>query len=79
MPDIIQSQPGEDEESFLPDYASFILRCWTNRQGRVRARLIDVHSGVSHPVASLAALPELVHRLVAKDLPSPSPEDTGQT
>ncbi|MCD6552832.1 MAG: hypothetical protein J7M16_02340 [Anaerolineae bacterium] len=45
-------------------YASFILRCWTDGQGQLRARLTEVDSGVSHPVASLETLPDLVRRLM---------------
>lgn len=73
-----QSQFSQDESAFLPDYASFILRCWTNKQGQVRARLIDVHSGVSHPVTSLTTLPELIRGLVARDSPTLLPNDVDQ-
>ena len=79
MPDTIQPPLLKDEEPNLPHYASYILRCWTGRDDRVRARLFEVHSGVSYPVASLAELPALVRRLVTQALSPASHEDTGQT
>jgi hypothetical protein len=55
----------KDKDADPPHYASFVLRCWTSG-GQVRARLIDVLSGASYPVADLQELPSLVERLVAK-------------
>ena len=49
-----------------PQYASFLLRCWAGEGGRVRARLIEVRSGLSYPLADLAGLPSLVQHLVAR-------------
>ena len=50
---------------------SFILRCWIDASGEVRARLIDVHSGVGYPLDRLSDLPGLVRRLVLRQLPAP--------
>ena len=47
-------------------YISFILRCWTDGQGQLRARLIEAESGVSYPVADLEDLPALVRQLMAR-------------
>ncbi len=58
------SQPGTYEQSEPPQYTSFILRCWTVEGGGIRARLVDVHSGVHFPVSDLAELPALVRSLV---------------
>lgn len=74
MTNAIQPHLFGDEESDAPHYASFILRCWTGKGGKVRVRLIDVHSGVSRPVTDLADLPGLVRRLVAEG--APDQEDT---
>jgi hypothetical protein len=35
--------------------------------GQIRARLIDVHSGATWPVADLVDLPALVRRLMDRD------------
>jgi len=64
MTDSIHTYPLEDEEPDLPHHASFILRCWIGKGKEVRARLIDVRSGISYPLTDLAGLPALVHRLV---------------
>jgi hypothetical protein len=66
----------DGEERDLPHYSSFILRCWIDRGKQVRARLIEVRSGVSHPLAALNELPELVHQLMAEAPPSVLHEDT---
>jgi len=50
-------------------HASFVLRCWTDRAGDVRLRLIDARSGLSYPLAQLADLAELVQRLVLQAPP----------
>lgn len=62
--------PFDDEEHPPVHYASFILRCWSSDAGHLRARLIDVNSGVSRPVADLAELPALVGSLLAQIPPS---------
>ena len=59
--------PIRHEEPNLPHYASFVLRCWTGEDGHVRARLIDAHSGVGHPIGELGDLPQLVRRLLEED------------
>jgi hypothetical protein len=76
MPDAAQRQPSGQESSEPIQYASFILRCWTSGSGQIRARLIDAQSGISHPVADLADLPEQVRSLMARITPSASPEST---
>lgn len=53
------------EESDLTCYTSFVLRCWLTGEGHIHARLIDVHSGRSYPLADLADLPERIRCLVA--------------
>ena len=63
MASTVQVRP-DGEEHNLPLYSSFILRCWIGRGGQVRARLIEVRSGVSHPVIDLDELPELLYRLI---------------
>lgn len=52
--------------SSTPPHTSFVLRCWTDTDGGFRARLIDVLTGVGHPVAVLADLPPLIERLLAR-------------
>ena len=70
-PDAASPQPAEGGETVPPRYASFILRCWTSDAGQLRARMIDVRSGVSRPLADLAELPGLVRHLMAEALPDP--------
>jgi hypothetical protein len=77
MPDAAQFQP-EDEPAGAVTYASFVLRCWRSHGGGIRARLIDVQSGVSRPVADLADLPEQVRCLMTRSLPSWPPESPVQ-
>jgi hypothetical protein len=57
-------------------HASFVLRCWTDAAGGVRVRLIEVHSGVSYPLARLVDLPDLVRRLLVRSpvLPDQAPD-----
>ena len=55
-------------------HASFVLRCWIADEGQVRARLINVRSGISHAVAELSELPGLIGRLVQEGMP-PQGED----
>ena len=57
----------------MPPIVSFVLRCWADGAGHVRARLIDVSSGASHPIPDLAQLPALVARLIAGDEPGTPP------
>ena len=45
---------------------SFILRCWLGEEERIRARLIDASSGVSHPLADLSELPAVVRDLITR-------------
>jgi len=65
--DAITDRPVEPEKSTSPHHASYILRCWTGDVGQIRARLIDVHSGATWPVADLVDLPALVRRLMDRD------------
>lgn len=66
MTNAIHPHPFGGVESDLPHYTSFILRCRMNSEGRILARLVEVHSGLIHPVADLNTLPGLVHRLVTQ-------------
>ncbi len=53
----------------MTHYASFILRCWQDSEDsgeQVRARLVDVNSGVSHPVSDLSQLPDLLGQLLRR-------------
>jgi hypothetical protein len=45
-------------------YAAFVLRCSIDEQGKVRGRVLDAGSGVSHPFSELGDLPALIRRLV---------------
>jgi hypothetical protein len=56
-------------------HASFVLRCWTDTQGGFRARLIDVLSGVSYPVAGLIDLETLIEQLMARSTSVPKAGD----
>jgi len=67
--DLAQAHALADKETHSSYQASFILRCWTNTPGQVRARLIDARSGRSYPVARLSDLPDLLHDLLQWDLP----------
>jgi hypothetical protein len=55
---------NESENGSTLWHASFILRCWSNPAGEVRARLIDVRTGVTHPLADLDEIPALTRRLL---------------
>jgi hypothetical protein len=57
-------------------HASFVLRCWVNSQGQIRAHLVDVRTGIAHPVADLAELPTLTRRLIMAIYSLP--EETGE-
>lgn len=52
---------------------SFILRCWHRANGEARFVLIDVHSGVAHPVAALAQLPAVLEKVLTDCLGAPQP------
>ena len=67
MIDAISDRPADAETPASPHHASYILRCWTGDVGQIRARLIDVHSGATWPVADLVDLPALVRRLMDRD------------
>lgn len=69
MKDSIRLRTSPDEKSDLTLFASFILRCWLSGEGHIHARLIDVHSGRSYPLADLADLPEQIRGLVAQTRP----------
>lgn len=69
MKDAIADEPADLQPSTSPHHASYILRCWTGDMGQIRARLIDVHSGVTWPVADLLDLPGLVQRLMDRAAP----------
>ena len=69
MTDAIADEPANLEPPTSPHHASYILRCWTGDLGQIRARLIDVHSGTTWPVADLVDLPALVRRLMAQAAP----------
>jgi len=49
-----------------PRYAAFVLRCSIDEQARIRGRLLDAGSGISHPFADLDAVPDLIRRLLDK-------------
>jgi hypothetical protein len=61
--------PPDQEMTTSSHHASYILRCWTGDLGQIRARLIDVHSGVTWPVADLFDLPGLLQRLMDRAAP----------
>jgi hypothetical protein len=50
-------------------FASFVLRCWIDSSGQIRARLVDVHTGINHPLVDLDELPDLIRYLLAQALP----------
>ncbi|MEA3396963.1 MAG: hypothetical protein U9R05_05825 [Chloroflexota bacterium] len=50
---------------------SFVVRCWIDAEGEVHTRLIDVHSGVSYPLARQSDLPELIRRLLLRRSEAP--------
>ena len=67
-----------DNEPGPTQYVSFILRCWQDGEARVRARLVDVNSGLSYPVSNLNQLPHLLWRLLHQTLfqpPTPETQD----
>jgi len=54
------------ENDVSPPASSFILRYWCTESGHTRGYLLDVRSGIRHPVPDLADLPDLVRSLIAK-------------
>jgi len=53
-----------DDGAAKTQRASFVLRCWTDKQGQVRTQVVDVRTGVSHPVADLEHLAGVLEKLV---------------
>jgi len=76
MPTLGASEQHPPDEQDRPHLASFVLRCWQGEGGRVRARLLDVHSGINHPLSDLTDLPGLVERLLAQTVQVP-PNEVG--
>jgi len=64
-PDVDSDIAPDRSESDPPQFTSLILRCWRGEMGQLRIRLVNVNSGVSHLVADLNELPDLVRRQVA--------------
>ncbi|MBN2003461.1 MAG: hypothetical protein JXA21_08910 [Anaerolineae bacterium] len=54
----------ETPEPAVTRYASFIVRCWQDSEMHLRARLVDVNSGASYPIANLSDLPAVLRRLL---------------
>jgi hypothetical protein len=65
MNDTASMERLEEEGPGASGYASFVLRCWTGQAGQVHARLMDIHTGITHLLGDLGDLPELVQQLVA--------------
>ena len=70
------SPSSRNEEPEPTCYASFILRCWLGDREQMRARLVDVNSGVSYPVSHLNQLPRLLGQLLRRALFQPPACDT---
>jgi hypothetical protein len=64
-----QGEPHDQIDGARTYYASFILRCQASPDGRVRARLVNVRSGLSWPVNDLDELPDIVRRLLTQSAP----------
>lgn len=63
-------EPRPDDPTEKDDesrYAAFVLRCSIDEQGKVRGRVLDAGSGVSHPFSDVDGLPELIRRLVDRE------------
>ena len=75
MTKTMQSQ-AQKKQNEPPHLASFVLRCWKDSSSQVRARLVDIQSGISYPLADLDELPDLVRRLTARTLPDSASTDT---
>ena len=56
------------------NYLSFILRCWQDSVGVLRARIIDVRTGCQYSLNSVADLPELVEDIFSKEQTSTDDE-----
>ena len=70
---MVDSARNYDFDDFDPNRrASFVLRCWIDAEGEVRARLIDVHSGVGYPLAHPSDLPGLIQRLLLRRSEAPN-------
>ena len=65
------------ENDVGPSASSFILRYWCTESGHTRGYLLDVRSGIRHPVPDLAELPELVRSLIATLAESARDESKG--
>jgi hypothetical protein len=63
------AQSAETADRGKEGYATYILRCWTTRSNKLRVRLVDVSSGIQHPVHDVSLLPDLLRRLIAAQLP----------
>jgi hypothetical protein len=77
MKETDQLQPHPAGTPGVPQYASFILRCWTGEGGQIHVRLIDVNTGVGQAVADVADLPQHVRRLMS-GIVLPVPEEEGE-
>jgi hypothetical protein len=64
-----QAEPHDQIDDARTYYTSFILRCQTSPGGRVRARLVNVRSGLSWFVNDVDELPDIVRRLLAQTAP----------
>ena len=64
MKSVVPELSPEEGEEAAPCHASFVVRCWISREQPMRIRLIDVNSGISHPVADLNSLPRLLLSLL---------------
>ena len=69
------NRPPSSHNEEPTHYASFILRCWLGGGERLRARLVDVNSGVSYPVSNLDQLPHLLGQLLRRMMLQPSASD----
>jgi hypothetical protein len=65
-----RTEPHNQIEDAQPRHASFILRCQTSAGGRLRARLVDVRSGVSCSIGDLDELPDIVRGLLSQASPA---------
>lgn len=61
------TEPPDEGEFPPPHYASFVLRCRITAEGRVRASVSEVRSGLTRSVADLDELPNLVRRWMMED------------
>lgn len=75
----IQTLATKDGQTGTHYHTSFILRCWQDNGDSLRARLVDVNSGISYPVPDLDKLPELVWHLLQQMHFSLPPSTTNHT